>query len=193
MAETLFSWTFTAESADGFCVKESVTLGRGFCRSMTDSYARLQALDRRRLEAVIADRNAPQKHVWRAEIILLSAEGAGTMEIMRRTGTSKTCVWRWQERFAEAGVDGLLVDRTRPPGKAPASVASSRSTSFTSWVGMRVARASCTSITIGSSRCTRWPVSALTKDGVVGLGQIRPISPGHFVADTSLSVVAAIN
>lgn len=29
-------------------------------------------------------------------------------------------------------------------------------------------------------------------DGVVGLGQIRPISPGHFVADTTLSTVAAI-
>ena len=26
---------------------------------------------------------------------------------------------RWQERFGEAGVDGLLADRTRPPGKAP--------------------------------------------------------------------------
>jgi muconate cycloisomerase len=29
-------------------------------------------------------------------------------------------------------------------------------------------------------------------DGVVGLGQIRPISPGHFVADTTLSMIAAI-
>ena len=29
-------------------------------------------------------------------------------------------------------------------------------------------------------------------DGVVGYGQIRPISPGHFVADTTQSVVAAI-
>ena len=29
-------------------------------------------------------------------------------------------------------------------------------------------------------------------DGVVGLGQIRPISPGHFVADTTQSAVAAI-
>jgi L-alanine-DL-glutamate epimerase-like enolase superfamily enzyme len=29
-------------------------------------------------------------------------------------------------------------------------------------------------------------------DGVVGMGQIRPISPGHFVADTTQSVVAAI-
>jgi muconate cycloisomerase len=29
-------------------------------------------------------------------------------------------------------------------------------------------------------------------DGVVGTGQIRPISPGHFVADTTQSIVAAI-
>ena len=33
---------------------------------------------------------------------------------MRRTGKSKTCVWRWQERFIEEGVDGLLRDKTRP-------------------------------------------------------------------------------
>src|SRR5919106_4965905 len=29
-------------------------------------------------------------------------------------------------------------------------------------------------------------------DGVIGIAQIRPISPGHFVADTTQSVVAAI-
>jgi L-alanine-DL-glutamate epimerase-like enolase superfamily enzyme len=29
-------------------------------------------------------------------------------------------------------------------------------------------------------------------DGVIGFGQIRPISPGHFVSDTTQSVVAAI-
>jgi hypothetical protein len=44
-------------------------------------------------------RNASQKHVWRAEIVLLTAEGLGTNEIMRRTAKSKTCVWRWQERL----------------------------------------------------------------------------------------------
>ena len=32
----------------------------------------------------------------------------------RRTGKSKTCVWRWQERFMQEGVDGLLRDKTRP-------------------------------------------------------------------------------
>ena len=70
--------------------------------------------DRRRLLALVKDRNAPQKHVWRAEIVLLSAGGAGTNAIMRQTGKSKTCVWRWQERFATEGVEGLLRDKTRP-------------------------------------------------------------------------------
>ena len=31
--------------------------------------------DRQRLEAITRDRNAPQKHVWRAAIVLLSADG----------------------------------------------------------------------------------------------------------------------
>jgi transposase len=70
--------------------------------------------DRRQLEAITKDRNAPQKHAWRAAIVLLTADGVGTNEIMRQTGKSKTCVWRWQERFMEAGVEGLLRDKTRP-------------------------------------------------------------------------------
>jgi hypothetical protein len=75
--------------------------------------------DRVRLEAVVKDRNVPQKHAWRAKIVLLSVAEVGTVEIMRRTGKSKTCVWRWQERFAEAGVDGLLRHKTRPSRIAP--------------------------------------------------------------------------
>ena len=82
---------------------------------------RLDPGDRERLEPVVADRNSLQKHVWRAEIVLLTADGLGTNEIMRRTGKSKPCVWRWQERFMTDGVDGLLRDKTRPPGKAPLS------------------------------------------------------------------------
>src|SRR5215207_2836595 len=46
----------------------------------------LSAADRRRLQAIIRNRNALQKHVWRAEIVLFSADGLGTVEIMRRTG-----------------------------------------------------------------------------------------------------------
>ena len=69
--------------------------------------------DRRRLLALVKNRNAPQKHVWRAEIVLLSAGGAGTNTIMRQTGKSKSCVWRWQERFAKEGFEGLLRDKTQ--------------------------------------------------------------------------------
>ncbi len=75
--------------------------------------------DRQRLEATVRNRTAPQKHVWRARIVLLTADGLGANAIMRETGKSKTCVWRWQERFMVEGVDGLLRDKTRPPGKAP--------------------------------------------------------------------------
>ena len=85
----------------------------------SDVEVRLGPADRERLEAVLADRNSAQKHVWRARIILATAEGCGTMEIMRRAGVSKPCVWRWQRRFMEAGVDGLLRDKTRKPGRAP--------------------------------------------------------------------------
>lgn len=64
------------------------------------------------LASIPADRNSQQKQVWRARIDLLSADGAGINGIMRTTGMSKTCVWRWQH-FMEAGADGLLSDRTR--------------------------------------------------------------------------------
>ena len=77
------------------------------------------AADCERLAAVVADRNSPQKHVWRAQIILATAEGCGTAEIMRRAGVSKPCVWRWQERFMREGVVGLLRDKTRKPGLPP--------------------------------------------------------------------------
>src|SRR6266536_6090114 len=75
--------------------------------------------DRRRLEAIVADRSAPQKHVWRALIILATADGCGTTEIMRRSGKSKPVVWRWQARFMAEGVAGLMRDKTRKPGKKP--------------------------------------------------------------------------
>jgi transposase len=82
--------------------------------------------DRVALEAILADRSAPQKHAWRAKIILATADGDGTTEIMRRSGKSKPVVWRWQERFMREGVAGLLRDKTRKPGKAPLPAATVR-------------------------------------------------------------------
>jgi transposase len=75
--------------------------------------------DRIRLEAIVADRNTRHKHAARARVIVATADGCGTTEVMRRSGLSKPVVWRWQERFMQEGVDGLLRDKTRKPGKLP--------------------------------------------------------------------------
>ena len=80
---------------------------------------RLGPGDRERLEAVIGSGNSPQKHVWRARIVLLSADGVGTMAIQRQTGKGKPTIWRWQARFMAEGVGGLLHEATRPSGKPP--------------------------------------------------------------------------
>jgi len=61
-----------------------------------DLTIRLTDDDRTRLEDLLADRNQPSKVVWRAKIVLATADGLGTMAIMRATGKSKPCVWRWQ-------------------------------------------------------------------------------------------------
>jgi transposase len=79
----------------------------------------VSAADRADLEAIAADRNRAQKHVARARIILASAERLPVAEIARRAGIGRPAVWRWQRRFAEAGVDGLLREASRKPGKAP--------------------------------------------------------------------------
>jgi transposase len=78
----------------------------------------VSATDRARLEAIVADRNRAQKHVARARIILGSADRLSVAEVARGAGVGRPAVWRWQRRFAEAGVDGLLRDATRKPGKA---------------------------------------------------------------------------
>jgi hypothetical protein len=72
------------------------------------------------LQGVIEDRGRPVKHVQSgAQIILLSAERLQVLEIAKRVGISRPMVWRWQQRFAEEGIEGLLRDKTRPPGIPP--------------------------------------------------------------------------
>src|SRR6187402_1734908 len=116
----------------------------------------VSAEDRRRLEAVVADRSAPQKHVWRANIILATADGCGTAEIMRRSGKSKPVVWRWQARFMSEGVAGLTRDKTRKPGKPPLPAATVQKVidlamgpppgETTHWTGRLLAKAAGTSL-----------------------------------------------
>ena len=75
--------------------------------------------DRAELHALITNPNTSRKLVWRAEIILATADGHGTFEIMRRARTSKPTVWRWQQRYLDEGVAGLKRDKTRPSRVPP--------------------------------------------------------------------------
>src|SRR5215211_6073328 len=79
------------------------------------------AADRDRLENLVRNRNTPQKGVWRARIVLLAGEGLRATEVAARVGTSTLTVRR--RRYAQAGVEGLLKDATRPPGRKPLSTA----------------------------------------------------------------------
>jgi hypothetical protein len=69
------------------------------------------AADRDRLDAIVADRNSPQKHVWRATIRARDSRGSRHGCDHAATGKSKTAVWRWQERFAVEGVEAFCATR----------------------------------------------------------------------------------
>ena len=68
---------------------------------------------------LVKDRNTPQKIVWRSQIVLFAGEGIGAVEVATRVGKSVLTVRRWRRRYAAKGVDGLLKDATRPPGRKP--------------------------------------------------------------------------
>jgi transposase/AraC-like DNA-binding protein len=75
------------------------------------------------LEGWVSRRNTPQKLVWRARIVLLSADRVGVMTIARSVGKSKVTVGRWQERYLAKGIAGLARDATRPGRKLPLTAA----------------------------------------------------------------------
>src|SRR6202023_859439 len=79
----------------------------------------VSAVCRERLEVDVIDRNQRQKYVERARIVLAAADRGPAQRVAQSIGVSRPTVWRWQQRFVEAGVEGLLCDKTRKPGKAP--------------------------------------------------------------------------
>ena len=72
----------------------------------------LNAADRSRLEAIASDRNRPR-------VVLAAVGGQPAQQVAREAEVSRPMVWRWQQRFAEPGPNGLLRDKTRKPGKPP--------------------------------------------------------------------------
>src|SRR5215469_15748669 len=127
---------------------------------------RLGPVDRERLEAVIASRNSPQKHVWRARIVLLSADGVGTMTIQRQTGKGKPTIWRWQARFMAEGVDGLLHDATRPGRKKPLP-------------GTTIERVVAMTPTDPPGEATHWTRRAIAKAAGISLCSVQRIWAAH--------------
>ena len=126
----------------------------------------VDAADRARLEAAVANRNSPQKHVWRCRIVLLTADGLGTAAIMLGTGKSKSVVWRWQERFMQEGIDGLLRDKTRPPRILPLSQA----------VIDRVVALTSTDPT---GEPTHWTAAAMAKATGISVSSVQRIWRAH--------------
>jgi transposase len=129
----------------------------------------VSSADRTRLEAIVADRNSPQKHVWRCRIVLLTAAGLGTNAIMREAGVAKTAVWRWQERFAEQGVAGLLRDKTRPSRVPP----------LADEVAERVV-----ALTLGDplGETTHWTGAAMAKAVGISVSSVHRIWRAHGLA-----------
>jgi transposase len=77
------------------------------------------AADRERLERLVRDRNAAQKVVWRARIVLLASDRLTTGAIATAVGKSVPTVQRRRRRYMAKGVDGLLKDATRPSRVKP--------------------------------------------------------------------------
>jgi hypothetical protein len=73
--------------------------------------------DRVHLGQVIRNGNTPQGVSLSARIVLLSADGVSTGDIMRRLSTSTPTISRWRNRYEADGVVGLFKDRSRPGRK----------------------------------------------------------------------------
>jgi transposase len=77
---------------------------------------RLDPETRTTLEGWVRARKTEQRHVRRARIVLLAADGMASRAIAREVGVMTGIVSIWRKRFAAAGIDGLK-DKPRPGAK----------------------------------------------------------------------------
>jgi transposase len=126
----------------------------------------LSAAEREQLAAIVADRNRPRKHAERARIVLASADRGPAQRVAQSIGVSRPTVWRWQQRFAESGVEGLLRDKTRKPGKAPIAV-------------QTTARVVALTYTEPPHQATHWTGRAMAKTIGISVGSVQRIWRAH--------------
>ena len=74
----------------------------------------LSTHDRALLDALVQSGQTPQRTALRARIILGADAGRANHRLATELGISRPKVLRWRQRFAEAGVAGLLKDAPRP-------------------------------------------------------------------------------
>ena len=126
----------------------------------------LSTAEREQLAVIAADHNWPRKHVERVRIVLASADRGSAQWVAHSIGVSRPTVWRWQQRFAESGVDGLLLDKTRKPGKAP----------VTAETTARVVALTCTE---PPHQATDWTGRAMAKVVGISVGSVQRIWRAH--------------
>ena len=126
----------------------------------------LSAAEREQLAAIAADRNRPRKHIERAQIVLASADRHPVQQVAQSIGFSRPTVWRWQQRFAESGIDGLLRDKTRKPDKTPVAAKTAA----------RVVAMACTE---PPHEATHWTARAMAKAIGISLGSVQRIWQAH--------------
>jgi len=126
----------------------------------------LSAVEREQLAAIAADRNRSRQHVERARIVLASADREPPHRIAHSVSVSRPTVWRWQPRFAEMGVEGLLRDKTGKPGKAPIAAAQAAG----------LVALTCTE---PPHQATHWTGRAMAKAIGLSLGTVQRIWRAH--------------
>jgi len=77
--------------------------------------------DRAQLEALVAQGRTPQKTAQRARSVLMLINRAKPSHVARTLGLSRMRIRLWAQRYVAKGVEGLLRDATRPPGREPVS------------------------------------------------------------------------
>ena len=70
--------------------------------------------DRRELERWVKSRSVGDKPKLRARMVLMTADGLSTKEIMATLNVSNPTLNKWRNRYLESGIEGLKKGKTRP-------------------------------------------------------------------------------
>jgi transposase len=88
---------------------------------MREIQPNINAEDKDLMEKLLSAGHIEYKYALRLQTVLLRIKGKGTQEISDFLGIHPTTVSLYINRYNERGIDSLLRDKTRKPGKQPVS------------------------------------------------------------------------